>query len=82
MDHKQNYTTYSVDNDAIFSKVTRKLLKEIEQIPFQSMTAERNYSDVSLHVFLSLLYGKGGKSQMCILMFNSIFHGLRTQAYH
>lgn len=40
MDHKQNYTTYSVDNDAIFLKVTRKLLKEIEQIPFQSVTAK------------------------------------------
>lgn len=45
MDHKQNDSTYSLDN-AIFSKVTRKLLKEIKKIPFQSMTAKAHRKEL------------------------------------
>lgn len=37
MDHNENYTIYSVDNDSVFSKVTRKLLKKTEEIPFHSV---------------------------------------------
>lgn len=47
VDHKQNYTTHSVDNDSIFSKVTRKLLKEIEQIPFQIVTGKTHLKELS-----------------------------------
>lgn len=82
VDHNQNYTTYSVDNDSVLLKVTRKLLKQMEQIPLHSMIVKTHLKKLFWSSFMSLcpLYiERQRKLQLQVLRLKSIHHRISTQ---